>query len=173
MGYSTRFTGALDIEPPLNWHEIRQCELWAGHDNFERNGARLKLDEQVVDSPGGEGVLIRRTAPQVVIEGDDLRSDEVLTQLRGLAKQFGEYHDFNGRFEAYDDHPDSATPWRIRIFGTGIVEEHPVLLWPLDEKAVTIVATTLGRMEGLSAPIAEPLAKGILRDLRDGLKRRN
>lgn len=153
MGTYTTYDGVLRIEPPLTWPEIQQSPSWPGHPDHDntgwstrRYGATLRLDEQAVDTP--EGSLIRRTGEAVEITGEELRHNGVMYDLRALARLFGATHRFIGTLDCRHDHPDAPLPFRVRIEGTDVVEVHPVLLWPGDEKAETIVATTLDHAIG-------------------------
>lgn len=171
MGYHTAFHGGLTIEPPLTWPEIQSSPSWAGHPNqkdrgFARDfyGAHLHVTEETVETD--QGTLIRRQCALVTIEGDELREDPVLNSLRRLALDFGATHKFVGTILAEGDENDDI--WRIQIEGTSVVRVEPVILWPGDEKAETIVATTLRRTLGIEWPDeALMVARRVLYDLTD------
>lgn len=176
MGTSTTYRGVFDIVPPLTWPEVQQSTSWRGHREYrntgwssDRYGATLILDEQVVDTP--EGTLIRRTGESVEITGEELRHDEVMADLRSVARLFGGNHGFVGALEGRHDHPDDPLPFLVRISGTDVIEERPVLLWPGNKKAEAIIATTLRRTleVGEEATMA---AQQVMQDLADGLRRK-
>jgi hypothetical protein len=172
MGYNTAFTGEFTVEPPLSWPEIQRSPSWPGHPShndrgFRRDfyGAHLHVTEEEVNT--NEGTLIRRRCGRVTIEGDELRSDAVLNSLRRLARDFGDRHEFVGVIDAGGEEPGDV--WRIRIVGREVHEIRPVLLWPLDEKAIKIIADTTMRETNGETGECVKLAELIMRRLADGL----
>lgn len=169
MSTHTRYRGAFTIEPPLTWPEIQVTEAWAGHpDHFAasyhnrcRYGTRLLVDEQSVDT--SDGTLVRRTASVVEIFGEELCHDDVMDDLRALALQHGATHDFVGTLDCREDHPDTGTPFRVRIVGTAVEEIWPVMFWP-DDLAADEIRNALSRFDRTIDQRGE-LAKAVLRHL--------
>lgn len=173
MSYSTSFDGELTIEPPLSWPEIQRSPSWPGHPSFSDRGfsrdfygTHLHITEESVDTD--EGTLIRRRCERVTIEGSELRADAVLNSLRRLAVDFGDRHEFVGVIDAGGEDPGDV--WRVRIVGREVIEDHPVMLWPGDDRAAKIVADALLTAAGGEVGECVKLATRVLQRLADGLK---
>lgn len=176
MGTSTTFSGGLAIEPPLTWPEIQRSPSWPGHPNFRDRGfradfygAHLHVTEESVETD--EGTLVRRTCDLVTIEGDELRAEAVLNSLRRLAADFGADHKFIGHFVADSNYPEDV-PYRVRIVGREVIENHPVLFYPGDEYAEKIIANILLNAVGGEVGECTKLAERILQGLADRLTRK-
>lgn len=175
MSYHTTFTGELAIEPPLNWTEIQRSPSWPGHPSFTDRGfardfygAHLHITESTVDT--ADGVLIRRECRKVTIEGDELSAHPVLNSLRRLAGDFGATHAFIGRLTAEGE--ENTDIWRIRIDGREVVIDRPAIVWPGDDRALTIIATTISHACGGEVGECVKIAERVIRDLGDGLNRK-
>lgn len=166
MGTSTCYTGVLRIEPPLTWPEIRRSEAWPGHPDHAnsawgriRYGATIHVVEETVETL--EGTLVRRSGVHVEITGDELRHDDVMDDLRSLARLFGATHRFVGALDCRHDHPDVETPFRVVVDGTEVREIWPVMFWP-DEGARDTVRAALGQHSGVDLDAADDIAARLL-----------
>lgn len=164
MGTSTTYDGTLAIEPPLTWPEVRETETWSGHPDHHnlgdfrhsgRYGVRLVVDAEAIDTP--EGYLMRHAGTSIKIVGDELRHDEVMSQLRQLARQFGDTHRFTGLLTCYDDYPGSS-PFRVRIIDTAVQEVRPVTFWPDDPDVLARIRLVLGQHSGVNLDDADNIA---------------
>jgi len=168
MGTHTIYHGTFAIEPPLTWPEIQESEAWSGHpdhytESFRsrtRYGPRLIVDTETVQT--AEGQLTRHSGVGVEIVGEELRHDDVMHDLRDLARKFGATHRFVGVLDCRHDHPDVETPFRVRIDGTGVREVWPVLFWPDDPDVLARIRLVLGQHSGVELDDADDIAARVL-----------
>src|ERR1700694_2280823 len=68
MGYYSRFSGEITIDPPLNWREI-QCLGIVKDPEDDYNKVRLAIKKDKIQTP--DGTLIRKSANTLVPGSDD------------------------------------------------------------------------------------------------------
>lgn len=98
MSYTTRVTGKFTITPPLAWKEFKDSPFSpyppAGDDRIE---LVLHVEEKTVET--GDGPLLHRTAPALVMtEIDEYRAHGLLEVVQRAVDAFPG-HTFTGRLE--------------------------------------------------------------------------
>lgn len=158
MGYEASFRGdPITINPPLTGKAI---DAWhADHPVGDNHAARLaghfcsiRLDVTTEEKPLADDsgdVVVSRRAASFHIDGDDLREESVIKDVRDLDE-----HAHRNGSQVYgvlvqtDGHPDASYPvhW---VIGNGQVEPHrPVLLYPLDPDGIGALARAVQRHTG-------------------------
>lgn len=119
MGYLSRVQGALAIEPPLNYKEVKAT---TGFKNI-----RLYTHEDEVHTE--DGVLTKITAPRVEpITEDSFKAYELEAEVERIVKQHADTHLINGVFTVEGE--DQGDVKQITVRGNEVTVERPVTVWP-------------------------------------------
>lgn len=125
MGYYTRVTGEISIEPPLTWAEVQQHINFATTANYN---VRLHLDEETVDTD--EGQLIRKTAAAIVpVTDDSFKAYQLVEHVQQFMNEYPS-HTFTGRLECEGE--EAGDLWRVVIRDGRAVKVEPRIVWPED-----------------------------------------
>lgn len=142
-GYDTRVTGAISIEPPLTWLELRDNPVARGkmpvavRDSRERRrgvrrdlDARVRVDEVEVETP--DGPLIRREGVAIVAANEGAYGAYDLTSDVELIVQAFPGHGYRGYLECRSE----DEMWRVIVRDGRAVEVRPGTAWPHEQDDV-------------------------------------
>lgn len=119
MGYNTRFSGEILIDPPLTWAEIRRGP--------GLQDLRLRLVEDVQDTEDGR--VTKVTAVAVAPLTTDAYSGYAIeAELQALVDAHGASHQFLGYISA--DGADAGDMWRHSVVDAKAVRITPRIVWP-------------------------------------------
>jgi hypothetical protein len=119
MGYYTRFSGEIRIDPPIPFEEIKDTEF-AGRDT----DVTLKCVEVPVEGVPG---AYRRVAVAIV-EANEFSKYNAIPEVQWIIDRWGEGRRFTGRFDAKGEEPGDI--WRLEIHDGRAVEVRPRIVWP-------------------------------------------
>lgn len=127
MGYYTRVTGEISIEPPLTWQEFKDSPFLPGSPNDNTNyDVRLHTDEETVDTD--EGQPVRKTANAVLPRWDDsFKAYHLIDHVQAVIDAFPG-HTFTGRLECEGE--DNTDMWRVVVRDGRAVKVEPRIVWP-------------------------------------------
>lgn len=124
--YDSHFTGAIRINPPLTWEEVRSSRYPVLHD------VSLQLSERTEDTPTGQIKAIGVVAITPV-RPSPYSGYAVETEIQAVINGFPD-HEFTGTITAEPEYP-GGTPWRYIIQGRQVVRQEARLVWPDDGEA--------------------------------------
>lgn len=131
MGYYTRVTGELQIEPPLNWAEIKDSEFAPERAKRTDLDVQLEVVEESVDT--AEGELIRRTAASLVVRWpDSFKAYNLVDHVQWAIDAFPG-HTFTGRLECEGE--ENGDLWRVVIRDGRALRIEPRIVWPDEDGA--------------------------------------
>lgn len=132
MGYYTRVTGEISIEPPLTWQEFKDSPFLPGGSNDNGNfDVSLRTDEETVDTD--EGQLVRKTASVVVPRWDDsFKAYHLIEHVQAVIDAFPG-RTFTGRLECEGE--DNTDMWRVVVRDGRAVKVEPRIVWPDEDGA--------------------------------------
>ena len=130
MGYYTRVTGELHIEPPLTWPEFKDSRFLPGSPNDNGNyDVQLRADEETVDTD--EGQLVRKTASVLLPRWDDsFKAYNLIEHVQAVIDAFPG-RTFTGRLECEGE--DNTDMWRLIVRDGRAVRVEPRIVWPDEE----------------------------------------
>lgn len=120
MGYNTRVTGEMRIDPPLTAAEIREWEAVPDRD------VKLSIQEEtiIVD----EGELTKRTAAALVPAwGEPFKAYGIVDHVQAFLTMFGGERLF-GYFECSGE--DDEDLWRLHVIDGKATKIEPQIVWP-------------------------------------------
>jgi hypothetical protein len=125
MGYYTRASGELEIQPSLTWTEIKDTPFLV-NDNDNDNLWIVDVEEEQEDVEGG--LLIHRRGTAVVPRyGDESRKYyDAETDLNQLVQTFPG-HEFIGYFELVGEDGERS---RLKVINGRVKRFEPRLVWP-------------------------------------------
>lgn len=125
MGTNRRYRGEIEIDPPLNWAEIRKVfELPRIKSGWE---IKLVIDEETKETDDGSVVV--RTSNTVVPWTDDAYRGYYVQEALQEVIDACPGHTFTGFFEGVLE--DGSEMWRIVVTKDGAVKEvQPTISWP-------------------------------------------
>lgn len=133
MGYTTRFHGQIDIEPPIPWGQIRDCPFLPEISRGYGSGRDLMFVVEETERDTDDGTVIVRSAVAVVSTWEDeARGYHMVEHLQELVDTFPE-HDFVGRLDC--EGADPGDLWRLTVKDGRAVRVDPRIVWPDDEEA--------------------------------------
>lgn len=125
MGYYTRITGEITLDPPLTYSEVKR---WRARQDVSHYSLILKTDEKEVETD--EGVLTRTTGVAIVPCEESFKAYSFTDTVQRFASLFGKDRTFTGRFEARGE--DSEDWWRLEIRNAQVVTTRGWVTWPED-----------------------------------------
>lgn len=133
MGYYTRFTGQIDIEPPLMWLEIKDSPFLPSRAEAPRDyrDAMFVVDEESIHTD--EGVLWRKKAIAVRATAGDGKQVKAYSIVKHVQEIVDAYpgHAFIGHIEASGE--ESGDLWRLVVRDGKAIQIKPRLVWPDEE----------------------------------------
>lgn len=131
MGYYARYTGRIDIDPPLPWKVFKDSPSSpAGHSDV-----RLVIEEEWIETD--EGVMTKRRAVAIVPASEEpfkgYRMEEDIQDIVGLARSAAsnDYVVFTGHIEALGE---DGAQWRIKVIDGHARRFEPTVVWPAESE---------------------------------------
>lgn len=128
MGYNSRLTGFIDIDPPLTFSEIREMR----RESAQTSGRGLfYFDIKEDDVETNEGVLAKQTCPRIsVANGSELRAYDAEAELREMVRwAAAEGRRFIGTILVLGE--ENGDIWRLRVSDDGkVIKETAEITWP-------------------------------------------
>ncbi len=125
MGYTTRFTGEIRIDPPIPYETVTGSGfIREGRMTLEKD-VELKLVEQPVD---GEPGAYRRLAVAIVGLGDGFSLYDSVLHVQEIVDRWGSGRTFTGRLNAAGE--EAGDVWRLEIYNGRAIEVRPRIVWP-------------------------------------------
>lgn len=170
MGYATRVTGEIKIQPPLSWLQVKPI--------VERRDFDLKIRvvERVTDTEDGQ--MIQKQGVSVIpLSEDGYTSYAVKEHLQLLVDLFPA-HEFVGYLEGEGE--EQGDVWRLTVSPSRVaVMIEPRIVWPDDEAAAPQDVYSLDAIGeawcdvAIAMGLSIPAAKEIGGKLLDRLKKRS
>ncbi|MFG3439894.1 DUF6205 family protein [Nonomuraea sp. NPDC047897] len=127
MGYTSRLSGEITINPPIPWGELQGSPFVRTPDNDEWDRLTwLRLVEDTVETD--DGTLIRKQAIAIrPSEADELRVHGLDRDVQAIIDaHLG--HTFEGLMLVRGE--ESPDIWRVSVQDGCAVEERPRIVWP-------------------------------------------
>lgn len=134
MGYNTRFTGEITIDPPLLWVDVKDSPFLRANArrSGSSNGRDLMFDIETTERDTDEGVLtVRRARALVSTWEDDARGYEIVKHLQEVVDTFPT-RTYGGRIDAEGE--ESADIWRLKVVNGRAVRFEPEIVWPKESE---------------------------------------
>jgi hypothetical protein len=127
MGYTTRFSGELRIEPPLTWAEIRDSRFGPERAESERLDVKVRVEEAEVETD--EGTMTRRAGVALVPTWEDeMRGYDIVEHVQSFLDSNAGTHALTGRLDCAGE--DAGDIWRLEIHDGRAVQVRPRIVWP-------------------------------------------
>ena len=127
MGTYSRFTGRIEIDPPLPWGLIKDNPAYPGP-NFASD-VRLVIEQNEIDTE--DGVVIRRRAVAIEPATEGSTKGYYTTQHIQSIVDLAGLRTFRGHIEAISEEGDR---WRVKVVGHYAIEVQPVITWPDEDQ---------------------------------------
>lgn len=126
MGYNSRVSGEIVIDPPLTWSEYKESPyLTPGSPNWPC--VILRQHEDPRDAEGG--VMLVRWADAIVPATDESgRMYGIEEQVRKIVAAYREGHTFSGYLEI--DGENQGDLWRLVIKDGTVIRFDAKFVWP-------------------------------------------
>lgn len=140
MGYTSRYSGDIRIDPPLTWAEIRDSPHLPSGARCAHTCVRLILEETVQDTD--EGVLTKRSAVGIEVCSEAHNHYRVLDEVNAIVSQHEA--NYSGYLEARGEDGDQ---WRISVVDRGDIDGvhverfEPVITWPVEAEGDGLTPT--------------------------------
>lgn len=126
MGYNTRYTGAIGIEPPLTWAEIKDSPYLP--ETAEKNWPDVKLRVIETTTEIDEGTLTRRAADAIVpVTDEPYKGYEIIATVQKIIDAHPG-HTFSGRFDCEGE--EAPDLWRLVVRDGRATRVEPQITWP-------------------------------------------
>jgi hypothetical protein len=131
MGYYSRLSGELTINPPLKWGQFRDSEFFDDRANENwRNGyacIRFRVERDTAETDEGKREVITAVAVEPSTE-DSMKVYELKVELQRLVDAFP-VHEFTGEFLIEGE--ESGDIWKLVVDDNRKAAEiHPRIVWP-------------------------------------------
>lgn len=127
MGYRTYFQGRIDIEPPLNYAELKDLkEYWYDCTTIGKDIA-IEVDIEKVEHDHGVTQVYWGRA-LIPASEDEYKGYDIEPQTRNLITKFSADHEFSGMIIAHGE--ENADIWRMVVRDNQLFTEHAALSWP-------------------------------------------
>lgn len=136
MGYYTRISGEIHIDPPITYGELVAAEYdlselklrggWLPLDGGWEIG--FDVDREEVNT--GEGVLTTYVTDTITPSDDETKAYNLTKCLEDVVATFGN-HSFTGTLLCYGE--EGGDIWRVVVGNGEVLEQHPELRWPTGE----------------------------------------
>jgi hypothetical protein len=130
MGYYSRYTGRIDIDPPLTRKMFRDSPSYPGK-NF-RSDVRLLVEVHEVETD--EGLMLRERAFAVVPASEDsFQGYDMVEHLQAVVDLADPTVPtaFTGRIDAVGA---DGEQWRIKVVDGQVRRFEPIIVWPMDSE---------------------------------------
>lgn len=131
MGYASRYTGEIRIDPPLSWWSIRDSEYVPGRNGRTASCVRFNIVETTEDTD--DGVLLKRSAIGIMVCPEEHSHYEVERCVNEIVT--GYEANFSGFLEGIGE---DGERWRIAVVDRGDLDGvhverfEPVITWPIE-----------------------------------------
>lgn len=131
MGYLSRYTGRIEIDPPLPW------KLFKGSPSHPRPGFRsdVRLVVEVHEVETDEGLMLRQRAIAVEPASEDsFKGYDMVEHLQAvvdLTDAVMGLTAFTGRIDAVGE---DGAQWRIKVVNGRVRRFEPVITWPAESE---------------------------------------
>lgn len=126
MGYNTRYTGAIGIEPPLTWAEIKDSPYLPETAEDTWPDVKLRVIEQTTETD--ECTLTRRYADAIVpVTDEPYKGYEIIATVQKIIDAHPA-HTFSGRFDCEGE--DAGDLWRLVVRDGRATKAEPQIVWP-------------------------------------------
>lgn len=126
MGYNTRYTGAIGIEPPLTWAEIKDSPYLPETAEDTWPDVKLRVIEQTTETD--EGTLTRRYADAIVpVTDESYKGYEIIATVQKIIDAHPG-HTFSGRFDCEGE--EAGDLWRLVVRDGRATKVEPQIIWP-------------------------------------------
>jgi len=128
MGYYARYTGSIEISPPLPWNLIKDhpalpAGIYGG--SFGDRDVRLVVETELIDTE--DGVLSKQRAVSVEpITEDAFKGYEMQAHLQEVVDA-APGRTFTGHIDATGE---DGQKWRFKVVDGTVQRFEPVLTWP-------------------------------------------
>ncbi len=125
MGYYTRFSGEIRIDPPIPFEDAADSAFVLPEGpGFIKADVALKVSEIPVDGQPG---AYRRVCVAIV-EASQFSKYNAVEEVQQIIDRWGAGRTFTGRFDAKGE--ESGDIWRLEIHDGRAVEVRPRIVWP-------------------------------------------
>jgi len=118
MGYYTRYSGEIHIEPPLTWTEAKSGP--------GLQDLRLRTVEHGFQTDEGRSVTVTASAVMPLTD-QPYKGYDIIEELQALVDAHGKRHEFIGHIEALGEQPYDM--WRLMVKGGKAVKVKPRIVW--------------------------------------------
>lgn len=126
MGYNTRYTGAIGIEPPLTWAEIKNSPYLPETAKDTWPDVKLRVIEQTTETD--EGTLTRRYADAIVpVTDEPYKGYEIIATVQKIIDAHPG-HTFSGQFDCEGE--EAGDLWRLVVRDGRAMQVKPQIVWP-------------------------------------------
>lgn len=126
MGYNTRYTGAIGIEPPLTWAQIKDSPYLP--ESAEKNFPDVKLRVIETTTETEDGVLTRRVADAIVpVTDESYKGYGIVETVQKIIDAYPG-HEFTGRFDCEGE--EAPDLWRLVVRDGRATRVEPQITWP-------------------------------------------
>ena len=125
MGYYSRMTGRIDINPPLPWALFKDSPALRGRAGGLGTDVALVVETETFDTE--DGVLTKRRAVAVeAAVGDSTKNYFVVEHLQAVI-DLAPGRTFTGYLECVGEDGDV---WRVKVVNGEAREIKPIMTWP-------------------------------------------
>lgn len=126
MGYNTRYTGAIGIEPPLTWADIKDSPYLPETAEDTWPDVKLRVIKQTTETD--EGTLTRRYADAIVpVTDEPYKGYEIIATVQKIIDAHPG-HTFSGRFDCEGE--EAGDLWRLVVRDGRAAKVEPQIVWP-------------------------------------------
>jgi uncharacterized protein DUF6205 len=131
MGYYARYTGSIEISPPLPWNLIKDHPALPADPTYRGSATggdrdvRLVVETELIDTE--DGTLTKKRAVAVEPATDDaFKGYEMQAHLQEVVDA-APGRTFTGHIDATGD---DGQQWRFKVVDGTVRRFEPVLVWP-------------------------------------------
>lgn len=128
MGYYTRFTGSISIDPPLQYNEFKDISL-------DRYSIKLDIEEFKKETETGEEI-IKQAGAIIPLSDESYKGYSILEDLKSLIFLFQKNHKFVGELRGEGEEASDIRRYVIRYSKDEptVLEWYPEIVWPDGKK---------------------------------------
>lgn len=127
MGYNARYTGQIEIDPPLPWPLIKDSQALPGDLGWPAGRSDVKLVLDVSHSDTEDGVLTKKVAVAIEAASDDSFKGYDMEQHIQKIVNLAPDRTYTGYIEAMGE---DGAQWRIAVVNGVAKTFTPEVLWP-------------------------------------------
>lgn len=127
MGYNARYTGRIEIDPPLPWSLIKDSQALPGGLGWPVGRSDVKLVLEVSHIDTDDGVLTKKVAVAIEAASDDMFKGYDMEKHTQKIINLATDRRYTGYIEAMGE--DGAR-WRIAVIDGAAKTFTPEVTWP-------------------------------------------